>query len=363
MRHMKIAYILSSLANSGPILVALDLARLMIDNGHDVDVFYFDDIQELDFPCPVHRISMRSRIDFGQYDIVHCHGVRPDLYVLLHKPCHCKTAICTTIHSYMFEDHAYKYGKWQSIITAGLVLAATIRDDKIILLSRHMQQYYKKYLPARKLTYAYNTRTCDNSEQLTKSEKEELLAFKGNDILICSVSGLHQRKGLHQIIQALPSLPGYKYCVVGDGLKRSYLENLARTLGVADRVLFVGSKPAGYRYLKYADIFVIPSYSEGFPLAMLEAASMGKAIVASDIPVLRELFSEQELAVFELDNIPALCDKLLYTYANRSRFEKNILARFLQTYSPKCFYCRHIEIYKDLISEKSDKYSSNETKS
>lgn len=161
---MRIAYILSSLANSGPIIVAYDLVQLMIRNGHSVEVFYFDDKTDLDFPCATHRINMKSRFPFsGGFDMIHCHGLRPDIFMLLRKPLGCKTPVVTTIHSYMFSDHAFKYGKWQSKITARLVLASTVRDDKIILLSKHMMDYYSHYLPAKKLTYAYNSRLCDLS--------------------------------------------------------------------------------------------------------------------------------------------------------------------------------------------------------
>lgn len=52
---MRIVYILSSLANSGPIIVAYDLVQLMIRNGHSVEVFYFDDKQTL--ISPVLRIE------------------------------------------------------------------------------------------------------------------------------------------------------------------------------------------------------------------------------------------------------------------------------------------------------------------
>ena len=66
----------------------------------------------------------------------------------------------------------------------------------------------------------------------------------------------------------------------------------------------------------------MPSYSEGFPLAMLEAASMQKAIVCSDIPVFREIFSEQEIVTFELDNTNSLRDALI-----TARREKEKLAK------------------------------------
>lgn len=346
---MKIAYIVSSLANSGPVIVVCDLVSMMLQHGHKVEVFYFDDKVELDFPCATHRITMRTRFRFADFDLVHCHGLRPDIYVLLHKPFFCKTPVCTTIHSYMFRDHAYKYGRWQSRITVRLVLASTFRDDKIILLSRDMQRYYEKYLPECKLTYAYNSRICNTEPGLGEAEKKELLAFKGDSILLCSVSGLNHVKGLHQIIRVLPQLPHFKYCIVGDGAVRNYLEDLAARLNVEDRVLFVGRKPAGFRYLSLADVFVMPSYSEGFPLAMLEAASMGKAAVCSDIPVFREIFSEDEIVMFDLDNCHSLQNALLYAFDKRTELGANMHRKFMCTYSPECFYNRHIEIYQDLI--------------
>lgn len=348
--NMKIAYILSSLENAGPIVVAYELVQQLIKHNHTVEVFYFDDKIDLDFPCSIHKISMWKQFKFHNYDLVHCHGLRPDLFVLLHKPMFCKTPICTTIHSYMFLDHAYKYGKFWSQITVRMVLASTIRDDRIILLSKDMLAYYKDYLPNRKLTYAYNTRSCKSDSTLEHEEIEKLLAFKGNNILLCSVSGLNRRKGLHQIIQALPLLPNLRYCIVGDGGERKTLEDMVSKLKLEDRVLFIGYKPEGFRYLKYADIFVMPSYSEGFPLAMLEAASMQKAIVCSNIPVFKEIFPRDEIATFELDNLNSVQNALLKACHNKDELASKAYSRYLQEYSPKCFYNRHIEIYQEMIN-------------
>lgn len=351
---MKIAYILTSLDASGPIIVAKDLARLMVDYGHKVDVYYFKDTEvKLEFSCPIYHIGMGDSFNFNAYDIIHCHGLRPDIFMMIHKPWRCKTPVCTTIHSYVFSDHAFAYGKFCSKITSRIVLASTWRDDKILVLSKDMKNYYAKYFPACKLEYAYNTRVCSSDCDLSDEEKKELLAFKGNGRLLCSVSGLNQRKGLHQIIRALSRIPDVKYCVVGDGTERKPLEELAESLGVADCVLFVGNKPDGFRYLKYADVFVMPSYSEGFPLAMLEAASMGKAILCSNIPVFREIFTEEEVAVFEIDNLDSLCTAIGHAIANKDVLAENAHRKFEIAYTPECFYARHLAIYQSLIHLKS----------
>ena len=341
---MKIAYILSSLSNSGPIVVAYDLVKLMAANGHDVCVYYFDSKKELEFPCRTKQIDMRSKVDFNSYDVIHCHGFRPDVFVMLHKPLKCKAKIFTTIHSYIFQDHKYAYGLLKSKITSLLVLLATFRADKIILLSKHMLDYYKKYLPVKKLTYAYNTRDCGDVS-LDSEEASLIKSFKGSNPLLMSVSTLTPRKGLHQIISALQYIPEYKYCIVGDGEERQSLEKLTKDLNLQDRVLFVGKRKSGYRFLREADVFVMPSYSEGFPLAMLEAASIGKAMVCSNIPVFQEIFNDNEIIRFKIDDSKGLSEAITKAYINRKTYESNCLKKYQNKYSPMCFYKRHIEIY------------------
>ena len=94
-------------------------------------------------------------------------------------------------------------------------------------------------------------------------------------------------KGVDTVIQALPQLaravPDVQYVVVGDGDDRPRLEALGRTLGVADRVHFLGWRDALSPDLVacYAncDVFVMPSRGEGFGLVFLEAMAFGKPVV------------------------------------------------------------------------------------
>ena len=79
------------------------------------------------------------------------------------------------------------------------------------------------------------------------------------------------------------------------------LKEQAQTLGVADRVYFFPYQEFPCNYLHYFDIYMMPSYSEGFGMAMVEAALGGKAIVCSDIPVFHEIFNENEVRFFTLD--------------------------------------------------------------
>lgn len=175
---MKIAYIISSLANAGPINVVLDLVHVMLQHGHQCVVYYFDEKVENNFPCKVIHINMKSKICFSDYDVVHTHGVRPDFFLFLKKPSKCKTRFVSTIHSFIFEDHRYKYGKFKAFFTTRITLWCAKRNDIVVVLSKTAKEYYKKRIPSNKLTYAYNTRIVDFAQDITDEEKKIFLAFR-----------------------------------------------------------------------------------------------------------------------------------------------------------------------------------------
>ena len=82
---MNIAVILPSLKNKAPILVAKDIADQLIKNGCKVDVYYLENIVELEFNCPIKKIGLFEEFDYHKYDVIHTHMLRPDFYVWLHR--------------------------------------------------------------------------------------------------------------------------------------------------------------------------------------------------------------------------------------------------------------------------------------
>ena len=85
---MKIAFILPSLKNQGPIIVAKDIIEGLINIVEQIDVYYFDKGEgeaEVNFSCDTHLISFYEKIDFNKYDVIHTHMLRPDMYVWFHR--------------------------------------------------------------------------------------------------------------------------------------------------------------------------------------------------------------------------------------------------------------------------------------
>ena len=90
-------------------------------------------------------------------------------------------------------------------------------------------------------------------------------------------------KGLDVLLRALPELEGVTAVLVGDGPERAHLEELARELGVADRVVLPGWQDEPAAQLRAFDVLVSPSRSEALPLAIVEAMLAGLPVVATDV--------------------------------------------------------------------------------
>ncbi|MBT9566880.1 MAG: glycosyltransferase family 4 protein [Thiobacillus sp.] len=119
------------------------------------------------------------------------------------------------------------------------------------------------------------------------------LGLRADQKLILSVGRLSRRKGFDQVIQALPKLAEENidahYALIGIGEDFDYLTDLARTLGVVDRVHMLGHVSADDLPLWYnaCDVFAMPNReidgdTEGFGMVFLEAAACGKPCIAGD---------------------------------------------------------------------------------
>jgi glycosyltransferase involved in cell wall biosynthesis len=110
--------------------------------------------------------------------------------------------------------------------------------------------------------------------------------YKGPDVLLDAFAEYAQSASLVRLLY------------VGEGQHQCMLEHRARQHGLADRVLFRGQLPAGdavYEQLDAADLFVLPSYQEGLPRAMIEAMARGSPCIGSTVGGFSELLPKKYL--------------------------------------------------------------------
>lgn len=109
---------------------------------------------------------------------------------------------------------------------------------------------------------------------------------------------LHADKGLSDLVRAWPPIaarwPQARMWLIGDGPQREELFDLISDLGFRYQICLPGSFDEIEDVLAAADLFVLPSYSEGMSIALLEAMAAGLPVVASDIPGNRALVTHEQ---------------------------------------------------------------------
>lgn len=114
---------------------------------------------------------------------------------------------------------------------------------------------------------------------------------------VAMVANLRPEKGQDVLIDAVPEVlrrfPDARFDLIGDGSERAALERRARERGVADAVSFLGHREDVAALLAASDIFVLPSRSEAFPNALLEAMAAGIPVVASAVGGVTEIVEDE----------------------------------------------------------------------
>lgn len=117
-------------------------------------------------------------------------------------------------------------------------------------------------------------------------ELDSSSTIDGREQIIISVGRLVQSKGHADLLNAFASLhrKDWQLVICGDGPSGEDLRRLAERLGIASQVLFLGTVSGVREWLRRAQIFALPSYTEGFPNALAEAMATGLAVVSYDCP-------------------------------------------------------------------------------
>ncbi len=103
---------------------------------------------------------------------------------------------------------------------------------------------------------------------------------------IVATGRLAAQKNYATLLRATALMPGVHVSIIGTGPDEGLLKDLARDLGIADRVSFLGHRPREetLTLLSAGDVFVQPSLFEGHSLALIEAAKLKLPLVVSNVP-------------------------------------------------------------------------------
>jgi glycosyltransferase involved in cell wall biosynthesis len=184
-------------------------------------------------------------------------------------------------------------------ITVRLVRETMLEADAVITVSEELRQLViGQGVPADKVTAIRNG--CDTAvfhpgdrdaarEQVGCDRSSELIVYAGN--LLAS-------KGLGELMEAFLELakvrPRLLLAIVGQGPYRETLARRASAAGMESRVILPGRCDATgiAQWMRAADVFSLPSYSEGCPNVVVEALACGRPLVATNVGGIPELVKE-----------------------------------------------------------------------
>jgi len=200
------------------------------------------------------------------------------------------TKIVNTEHT----DH-FRLSHLQNAVNA--VTYPTI--DTMVFNSESTDKSLRRY--ERPLLYRTDCTMVHNGIDFTRiaagQERDDLPQLPAGPKVV-TAARLVKVKNLETLVWAMKSVldevPNAQLIIIGDGPKRQGLVELSESLGIDDKVTFLGylEREQVYGTITKCDLFTVPSLYEGFCNAAVEAMACGLPVVASDIPVLNEVVGE-----------------------------------------------------------------------
>lgn len=182
--------------------------------------------------------------------------------------------------------------------------------------------------------------------------------------LVLAVGRLSKEKAHADLIAAFARLRKSnpeiktKLIIVGDGPERRRLEAAADSFGCKESIVFAGQVSDVWPFYSAAEVFALPSHSEGSPNVLLEAMAAGIPIVATEVGGVPEMVeSEQSALLVPPNDPPALAAAIARVLTDRNltqRLTANASSLVETRYTPENYVRSLIEIYREVVTCRQD---------
>lgn len=196
------------------------------------------------------------------------------------------------------------------------------RASRVVAQSEAVKRYLVDVegVPPAKIAVIYNCARVGPRGDRMEVRRE--LGVPDGGPLIASVGRLAHEKGhdilLRAFVRVRAAAPGTRLAIVGDGPAALELRRLAVGLSLDDAVAFLGARRDVSRVVGAADLFVLPSRTEGLPVALVEAMLLGVPAVASAVDGVREVMTDGESGVLTPPDAEPLADAMLRLLRDRA---------------------------------------------
>jgi glycosyltransferase involved in cell wall biosynthesis len=177
------------------------------------------------------------------------------------------------------------------------------RAHRIQCISNYLCDFAARFAAREKISLVPNgvdlERFSIDDIATTRSASREELGLKPDAKMLVTSSRLVTKNGIDRVIRALPLMEGVEFAIFGEGPDESSLRSLALSLGVADRVHFLGFRAHADlpRLLAVGDAFVRLSRTEGLGNSFIEAMAMGLPVACTAVGGIVDFARDSDTAV------------------------------------------------------------------
>lgn len=297
MDALRILTVITPSRLSGAERIAISLARGLVARGHTVAFACRNErptlgaLEAAGLPClttgirgklnPAALWRLLNAIRSFEPDVIHTHLSTAGLL----------GSLCGRLRGIPVVSHVHALNTWAFYRLA----------DLIVTCSGGVRQHLlNQGAPADRVRLVYNG--VDGERLQALRSRDEVRAEWGatpHQPVIGVIAHLSEKKGHRYLIEAVALLrerhPDLLCFLIGDGPLQEHLQTLAADLGVAEQVRFTGFRPDALDLTGALDIVVLPSVAkEGLGMTLLEAAALGRPVVASDAPGIDEAVVRDE---------------------------------------------------------------------
>jgi glycosyltransferase involved in cell wall biosynthesis len=359
---MKIVHVVYSLEMGGAEVLVAQLARTQRANGHHVSLCAYSQLGPIGeilaaegFPIYVPgeahpaRTMLRYLRHFRRLrpDVVHCHNPAPTLQAALPARLAGAKCVLATRHSLVappYDRNAEikfnliaRFCDW--IVGICDITCENLRGTPLAQKSK-ITRIYNGAIPIERTDIS----SLSSDISIDSINHTFTLLFVGRLAVIKDLPTL-----LRAVALAAQTLPPLRLWIVGDGPVRASLEALAAELGIQDRVRFWGQRLDTAAFFSAADCFVMSSVSEGLPMSLLQAMSIGLPAITTDVGGMAEVLRlSQSGLLAPVGDAPAYAQAILQLAADqtlRQQLSSNALIAYHQHFTLEQMDAAYMALY------------------
>lgn len=281
-----------------------------------IDVVHFPQKSRYDVSV---KKKVLTVLDKENCTVLHSHGPRANLLVATMKK-KLTVSWVVTVHSNPLLDFMNEGFKGK-VFTKLHVWALRRVDAYFAVSPRFRDDLVKIGMDEEKITVVYNGIDFEEPVQTAELAREDL-GIEDGAFTAVMVARLHPVKDHPTLLRAFQAVkdPSDRLILVGDGPDREKVERLIKEQGLEESVILLGQRQDVEQIMALADIVLLTSLSESFPLVLLEAAKMRRPVISSDVGGVKELIHPEESGwIFEPADQTGLEQALLKAKANQKQ--------------------------------------------